>query len=201
MVHCVGRSVHAFLGKALLMLFGRRKAEPWVVRVRMLLWPRRSWSRSLRYAQLRLGRLPASPHAIALGIAIGVFAAFQPILGFQMLFAGVVAWLLRASVGAALLGTFIGSPLTWPFMWLASYHLGALIVGAGHQATLDELCSALIGLSALASPQGSGPAGAASETLVRQVLYPLAVGAVPAGLLAAGAFYAMVSRAVKLGRR
>jgi uncharacterized protein (DUF2062 family) len=180
------------------MLFSRREAEPWLDRVRVTLWPRRSWGRSLRYAQLRLGRLKASPHAIALGLAIGIFAAFQPILGFQMLFAGSAAWLLRASVGAALLGTFVGGPLTWPIMWLASYHLGALIVGAGHQVTLAELWSVLIGLSAIAGPEDTGAAG---EALVRQVLYPLAVGAVPVGMLAGGAFYVMVSRAVRLGRR
>jgi uncharacterized protein (DUF2062 family) len=180
------------------MLFSRRKAEPWIDRFRVMLWPRRNWARSLRYAKLRLGRMQASPHAVGLGLAIGVFAAFQPILGFQMLLAGSAAWLLRASVGAALLGTFVGSPLTWPFMWLVSYHLGAQIVDADHQVTLDELWSALMGLSAVASPESGGDAG---EALVRHILYPLAVGAIPAGMLAGAAFYVMVSRAVRLGRR
>lgn len=179
------------------MLFSRREAEPWIDRLRVMLWPRRTWHRSIRYVQLRLGRLKASPHAIALGLAIGVFASFQPILGFQMLLAGSAAWMLRASVGAALLGTFAGSPLTWPFMWLASYHIGALLVGGDHHVTLDELWSALIGLSASASPD----VGEAGEALVRQILYPLAIGAVPAGMLAGAAFYVMVSRAVRLGRR
>ncbi len=184
------------------MLFSRREGEPWVNRIRMMLWPRRNWSRSLRYAKLRLGRMQASPHAIGLGLAIGVFAAFQPILGFQMLLAGAAAWLLRASVGAALLGTFVGSPLTWPVMWLTSYHVGALLlVGGGHQVTMEEIWTALVGLSAIASPEDFGHAGEAGEALVRQVLYPLAVGAVPVGLLAGALFYVMVSRAVRLGRR
>mgnify|MGYP000022789948 CR=1 FL=1 len=183
------------------MLFRRREAEPWLERVRVMVWPRRNWMRSVRYAKLRLGRMHASPHAIGLGLAIGVFAAFQPILGFQMLMAASAAWLLRASIGAALLGTFVGSPLTWPVMWLASYHLGAMIVGAGHQVTLEELWTALVGLSAIARPEDLGHAGEAGEALVRQVLYPLAVGAVPVGLMAGAAFYVMVSRAVRLGRR
>ena len=183
------------------MLFRRREAEPWRVRLRVALWPRRNWSRSLAYGRLRLSRLPASPHAIGLGLAIGVFAAFQPILGFQMLFAGAVAWLLGASVGAALVGTFAGGPLTWPVMWLASYHLGAAMVGGGHQVTLDEIWTALVGLGAMASPDGAETSAATSHALVWRVLYPLAVGAVPVGLLAASPFYVMVTRAVQHSRR
>lgn len=179
------------------MLFGRREAEPWIDRVRLMLWPRRTWGRSIRYARLRLARLNASPHAIGLGLAIGVFASFQPILGFQMLLAGSAAWLLRASVGAALIGTFVGGPLTWPFMWLAAYHLGALMVGGDQHVTLDELWSALSGVGAVASPDATE----AGEVLVRQILYPLAVGAVPVGLLAGAAFYVMMLRALRLDRR
>lgn len=183
------------------MLFGRRHSEPWLQQLQTALWPRRSWSRSLRYARLRIGRLKASPHAIGLGLAVGVFAAFQPYLGFQMLFAGAVAWLLRASVGAALIGTFVGTPLTWPVMWLASYHLGAFMIGGDHQATLEDIWAAMRGLGAIASPGGIDQVASAGQSLVRQVLYPLAVGAVPAGLVAGAAFYAMVTRAVARGRQ
>jgi uncharacterized protein (DUF2062 family) len=174
------------------MLFSRREPEPALERLRVALWPRRTWGRSLRYANLRLGRLKASRHAIALGLGIGVFAAFQPILGFQMLFAGCVAWLLRASVGAALVGTFVGGPVTWPVMWLASYHLGAALVGETHAVTLNQLWAALAGVRAFAAPEA---AGAAAEHLMLHVLYPLAIGAIPLGLMAGAAFYAMVMRA------
>jgi uncharacterized protein (DUF2062 family) len=180
------------------MLLSRREPEPALVRLRVALWPRRTWRRSLRYANLRLGRLPASRHAIALGLAVGVFAAFQPVLGFQMLLAGALAWLLGASVGAAILGTFVGSPVTWPLMWLASYHLGAALTGETHAVTLDELWSALSSVRAFAAPEA---AGAAAGQLVRQIFYPLMVGAIPLGLMAGAAFYVIVMRAAPLGRR
>lgn len=180
------------------MLFGRREPEPLLDRLRVSVWPRRSWRRSIRYANLRLGRLNASRHAISLGLAIGVFAAFQPILGFQMLFAGAVACLLRASVGAALAGTFVGGPLTWPIMWLASYHLGAALTGGSHTVSLHELWLALSGVGAIAAPEF---AGSAAGSLVWHVLCPLAIGAVPLGLLAGAAIYAMVMRTVPLSRR
>lgn len=177
------------------MLFGRRKPEPLLDRLRIAVWPRRSWRRSVRYASLRLGRLDASRHAIALGIAIGVFMAFQPILGFQMLLAGAAACLLRASVGAALAGTFVGGPLTWPFMWLASHHLGALLTGGSHAVTVRELWRALAGIGAIAAPE------LVADRLVWQVIYPLAIGAIPLGLLAGAAIYAMVMRTVPFSRR
>jgi uncharacterized protein len=180
------------------MLFCRREPEPSLDRLRVALWPRRSWGRSLRYANLRLGRLGASRHSIALGLAIGVFASFQPILGFQMLFAGGLAWMLRASLGAALIGTFAGGPMTWPFMWLASYHIGAALTGSPQAVTINELWAALSGVRAFAAPE---VVGAAAERLVWQILMPLAVGAVPLGLLAGAAFYAMMMRAATPSRR
>lgn len=181
------------------MLFARRKAPTLLERGRVALWPRRSWSRSFRYAVLRFERLDAPPHALALGLAIGVFASFQPILGVQMLFAGAVAWMLGGSMAAAFLGTFVGTPVTWPFMWLASYHLGAFIIGEDRSVTVGELWDALAGLGAAASP-GALDAGYGGGNVVWQVLVPLAVGAVPLGLLAGAAFYAMVMRAAALKR-
>lgn len=180
------------------MLFGRRKPEPMLDRLRVAVWPRRSWRRSIRYANLRLGRLQASRHAIALGLAIGVFIAFQPILGFQMLLAVAIAWLFRASIGAALAGTFVGGPLTWPFMWLASYHLGAILTGASHAVTVRDLLLSLSGIGAIAAPE---VIGAAAGRLAWHVVYPLVIGAIPLGLLAGAAIYAIVMRAAPLSRR
>ncbi len=178
------------------MIFGRREAASWSERVMVALWPRRSWGRSLRYALLRLQRLDASPHALALGVAIGVFASFQPILGIQMLFAGAVAWMLNASIGAALIGTFVGTPITWPIMWLGSYHLGALVIGETRSVTLAEIWSVLSAFGASANAHALAAGG-----LFWQVIYPLAVGAVPLGLLSGALFYVMVRRATEFGRR
>jgi uncharacterized protein (DUF2062 family) len=180
------------------MLFGRRVPEPVLDRLRVAVWPRRSWRRSVRYADLRLRRLGASRHAIALGLAIGVFAAFQPVVGFQMLFAGAAAWLLRASIGAALAGTFVGGPVTWPFMWLASYHLGSALTGGEQVVTMRELWLALAGIGAIAAPD---MVASGAGRLVWQVIYPLALGALPLGLLAGAAIYAMVMRMMSPSRR
>ncbi len=88
------------------MLFKRRQLPSFAERVRLWLWPRRSWSRSLRYVLYRIVRLRANPHSLALGCAAGVFAACTPLIGGQIVLAAMLALALRANVAAAILATF-----------------------------------------------------------------------------------------------
>ena len=114
------------------MLFSRRTREGLLSRIRVHLWPRRSFARSGKYFWKRMLRLRATPHAIALGVAAGVFAAFLPVLGLHILIAAALAWLLRGSMIAAALGTaMIGNPLTFPLIWGGTYALGRLLLHAG----------------------------------------------------------------------
>jgi len=111
------------------MLFKRRQSESLRERVRVHLWPRRSWSRSSRYVVYRLRRLSATPHAIALGFGAGAFAAVTPFIGTHMVMATLLAWAVGGSIVAALLGTFLGNPVTYPFIWYASYKVGRFLLG------------------------------------------------------------------------
>ncbi len=120
------------------MLFKRRETESWLERVRVHVWPRRSWGRSGRYVVYRLRRLSATPHAIALGFAAGAFAAVTPYMGTHMAMAALVAWAIGGSIVASLLGTFLGNPLTYPFFWFASYKIGNVLLGTqGATKTID----------------------------------------------------------------
>lgn len=67
-----------------------------------------------------------TPHAIAGGVAIGVFFGFTPLFGFKTLLALLIAWLLRCSkISAALAVTFhdIVLPL-WPLVLRWQYIIG-----------------------------------------------------------------------------
>ncbi len=68
----------------------------------------------------RLARLWASPHALAMGCAVG---AFTPFIGLHFVLAAIVAYVLRASVIASALGAALGNPVTLPFIWVASYNV------------------------------------------------------------------------------
>ena len=164
-------------------------------RIRVLLWPRRSWSRSIKYLVTRTKRLGGTPHAIALVIAAGAFAACLPYWGVQFLMAGLIAWVIRGSISAAVLGTFLANPLTVPLIWLASYRLGDAMLGGSGSLNALQLQQGLAESAALlwaGSP--SGPAAAAD--LLWLIIMPMSLWALPLGLLAAVIFYFLTKRSV-----
>src|SRR5690606_6449604 len=117
------------------MLFRRRTNVTLRERVRIMLWPRRSFRRSARYFAKRALRLQATPHAIAACVAAGVLCSFTPFIGLHFLLAFVVAWSLRGNLVAAAFGTAFGNPITFPFGWWAPRQLGRAILH--HEGAAD----------------------------------------------------------------
>ncbi|MFD1197584.1 type IV secretion system effector BspA [Brucella gallinifaecis] len=110
------------------MLFQRRNPPTRKERIRTLVWPRRSFARSFKYGGKRVLRIAASPHAVAAGLAVGVFAAFTPFFGFHLIIAIVLAYFLAGNIAAAALGTTLANPLTLPFIWGSTYELGRFVI-------------------------------------------------------------------------
>ncbi len=124
------------------MLFKRREEENFWQKTRIALWPRRTWWRSTKYMVLRVLRLTASPHIIAMGIAAGVFASFTPFLGLHFLIAFSICFFTGGSYFAAATGTFFGNPLTFPFIWTSVLTAGKFLLNGTHRETdlnLDQL--------------------------------------------------------------
>jgi uncharacterized protein (DUF2062 family) len=69
------------------------------------------------------------PHRLALGIAIGVFVTFTPTVGFQMLLAVVLAWILRANKVVGIPIVWITNPITIVPVYYTCYRIGRLILG------------------------------------------------------------------------
>lgn len=65
----------------------------------------------------------------ASGMALGAFFALMPPLPFQMVGAGIIAFITRVNVPAALAGTWISNPFTTPFIVYLQYRLGCLMLG------------------------------------------------------------------------
>ena len=170
------------------MLFKRRHPPTMGERVRVALWPRRSWSRSVRYVVKRLRRAGGSPHMIALGIAAGAFSACLPYWGLQLATAGLLAWVLRASVGAALLSTFLANPLTIPLIWSASYVLGNAMLGGAGAFDAARLHEGLRKGGELLSQGAPGAIDALTDVLW-PVFKPISLGSLPLGLMVAIFFY------------
>ncbi|MCC8193124.1 MAG: DUF2062 domain-containing protein [Deltaproteobacteria bacterium] len=84
--------------------------------------------RFIRYWYLRLVRIQASPHNIALGLAAGVFVGLLPVLPFQTVIAIALAFVVRGSKIAAALGTWVSNPLNWVPVYMMFYYVGRAVV-------------------------------------------------------------------------
>ena len=88
--------------------------------------------RLLSYYKLRLARLPASSYAVSSGFACGSMVSFTPLLGLHFILAVVFAYLIRGNFIAALIGTVVGNPITFPFIWGLIYKVGTFITSIKH---------------------------------------------------------------------
>ena len=111
------------------MIFKRRDKRLTFLRIKEFLLPKKGWKRALDYVVYRLKRLPDTPHKISVGLAMGVFSSFTPFFGFHLVVAGVLAYVFNGNIVAALLGTFFGNPITWPFIASLSVNLGQILLG------------------------------------------------------------------------
>jgi uncharacterized protein (DUF2062 family) len=130
----------------------------------------------------RLRRLSDTPHAVALGFAVGVFTAVTPFLGTHMVMAALLAWVVGGSVIAALLGTFVGNPLTYPVFWYSTYEVGSLMLGGGSGKQRIDL------------------SGGIFQTSIDQlwpILKPMSLGSIPMGLALAALSYLLVKPMVE----
>jgi hypothetical protein len=80
--------------------------------------------RFFRFHYLRILRLKASPHEIALGMALGIFIGFMPIIPLQTATVLLLALIFRASKLAAAVATWISNPLNMPLFYSMLYFVG-----------------------------------------------------------------------------
>jgi hypothetical protein len=112
--------------------------------------------------------LSGAPEEIARAMTLGVFIGVTPTIPFHTALVMVSCLAFRQNITAAVLGaTIVSNPLTIPFLYLAAYELGVVVLGMPanpFSVTRYDLQSILeIGM---------------------HILYPLQVG----GLLLAAAF-------------
>jgi uncharacterized protein (DUF2062 family) len=172
------------------MLFRRRTPLNFLERLKVAVWPSNSWSRSFKYFTKRVLRLSGSPHAIATGVAIGVFISWTPFLGAHIIMSVVISVVIGANAIAAAFGTAIGNPLTFPFMWWSTYKLGVQLLG---------IKTPHIRFSEIAHGITHEPVGH-----ILPIFKPMLVGSIPLGLVSGVVAYAIVwfaVRAYQIARR
>ena len=78
---------------------------------------------------IQLKRLKGTPYSIAAGFACGVAISFTPFIGFHLILAAVTAWIIRGNIVSSALGTIVGNPWTFPFIWIAVLSTGRFFLG------------------------------------------------------------------------
>ncbi len=179
------------------MLFSRRNSPSIYEKVRIAAWPRRSWMRSARYVLHRLWRLSASPHKIALGCAAGIFVSCTPFLGFHFILAGLISWTLRGSILASALGTFFGTPLTFPLIWITTFNIGNWFLGASSDIGRLDLAERLDELRVYFLYDISFAFEMLFYTLW-PIVKPMIIGAIPVGLIFATIGYFSIKKIVEV---
>jgi uncharacterized protein (DUF2062 family) len=90
---------------------------------------RLSWKQRLNALYIKFKSLNGDPHYVAMGMAVGVFVAVTPTIPFHMAIAVALAFALKASKPAAVIGVWFSNPITVPPLYYGSYKLGMLMLG------------------------------------------------------------------------
>ena len=153
------------------MILKRRTPHTRRQKVREMLWPSMGWRRVVYYYRHRISRLPGTPYFIASGFATGIAISFTPFVGFHMMMAGVISWILGGSLVAMVMGTVLsGNPWTYPFIWIGTYKLGKMMLGQhGTRAASSALTHQFTFSDLLDKPS--------------ELLLPMTLGSLPIALI------------------
>lgn len=94
--------------------------------------------RAFHYVKHRMHRLPGTPEQIARGVFAGAFTVFTPFFGFHFVVAALLARMMRGSILAALLATFLGNPLTYVPIALISLQTGHFMLGSSMRGVVND---------------------------------------------------------------
>ncbi len=84
---------------------------------------------------IKIKELQGEPHYLARGMTIGVFVGITPTIPFHMVLAIMLAFVLRGSKPAAVLGCWVSNPFTIPFLYFGSYKAGLFLFGKSAKET------------------------------------------------------------------
>lgn len=161
-------------------MFLRRQKISVLQRLREFFWPTAGWHRSTRYVFHRVARIPGSAYSLAAGFACGAAISFTPFIGLHFVLSAILAYIMRANIISSAIGTVVGNPWTFPFIWVGVFNVGNWILRAdGVEArevdfleVLTESMQALHTLDFTFLFDTAWP-----------VLLPLLVGSVPVSIL------------------
>ena len=83
--------------------------------------------RIIKLQKYKITKIKDFPESVAVGMAWGVAVSFTPLLGFHLIICFLGTWLMKGNLIAATVGTIIGNPWTFPFIFYLDYKVGTTI--------------------------------------------------------------------------
>ena len=180
-------------------MFRRKDKKSLIQRCVGFLWPQMGWMRTANYWGIRVNRLPGSVYSIAGGFACGAAVSFTPFVGLHFVLGGGLAWIIRGNIIASAIGTAVGNPWTFPFIWYWIYKLG-LWMGFGVQGASQKN----IDFAALFGEAGEAVLKFDYEYLIDTtwpILFPMLMGSIPTSIVMWSFFYYLIKYMMKSYRR
>lgn len=178
-------------------MFARRHKQSFGKNLKGFVWPSMGWRRTTHYLFHRVGRIKDTPYSIAAGFACGAAISFTPFVGLHFLFGGIWAWMIRGNIISSALGTAVGNPWTFPFIWTWLYHFGRWLGAGGEGGGISDPASHDFG--ALFSRMFKATLGGDLNFLIdtaAPVFWPMLVAGVPTAAVVWILFYVPLNRVV-----
>lgn len=154
----------------------------------------------------RIISLDDTPESISVSVAIGVFIAWTPTIGLQMIISFFLCWIARVNRVAGPLMAWITNPLTIVPIFYVNYVVGrAVLPGKGlHGDAYERISTAFdtlieVGLWDYLSfnTEKLGVAFDAFWAIGAEILVPMVVGSILLGLVLGAASYPLTVRSVR----
>jgi len=145
--------------------------------------------------------LRGTPRAVASGVAIGVFVAFMPCIGFQTAIALVLATFLNANRPAAMALVWITNPLTVPPCFAFTYWVGSRFWTGPSLATVSREIRNAVGVAGRHDFWEMYDQFSAFIGIGGDVIVPLLIGGVVVGAPLGSAAYFLTLEVLRRYRR
>ncbi len=146
----------------------------------------------------KLIHLNADPHDIAFGLALGIFVGFLPIMGIQMVVAGLVCLPFKhANKPAAVAGVWITNPLTVIPIYAFIYWIGTFFYPADHIVTPGTIMSKM---RAVLELEGFVEQTKGFLALGADIFLPMCIGGAVVGLIAMIPTYFITKKSIMVYR-
>ncbi|MBU1567305.1 MAG: DUF2062 domain-containing protein [Proteobacteria bacterium] len=128
-------------------------------------------------------KLRSSPRSIAGGLGLGMFIAFTPTVGIQIILAFLAATLCRVNRAAAIVPVWITNPVTVTPVYTFNYWLGSLIWPGPPLSEVKELFSHLGRALTHLQFWEMKEAVLAMLQIGMEILIPLLIGSIEVGVI------------------